>query len=269
MASASLPHGRLALKYGRETVRITRSPSVLGRGEDCEIRVLSGLVSRRHAELTLSAEGLMIEDLGSRNGVLVNSEVIAGPRRLEAGDTIVLGDQTLEVIELAPVRSKTLPEIGGGDTLVNVTALSPADITHQGNVFDLLANVVDKQLALGHGAEAEKLLHAHLTRTLDGVRGGAKMSPSCEKAAAYALKLAGATGKPEWIEYAFTLYATLQAFLPRDLIDELYTLLRKVPGVPARTIRNYAAQLQETRRSLSPADRFLLQRIQGLEQLLG
>jgi hypothetical protein len=268
MATGSLPKFDLALKYGHELLRLTRPKLVLGRAEDCDITLPSGLVSRRHAEVTLDETGAIIRDLGSRNGVVVNSDPIQGSRRLEPGDTILLGDQSLELVTLAPLRSPTMPEIRMVDTLATTAEISPADTTHQGNVFDLLGTVVDKQLALGRGVEAEKLLRGHLERTLANVKEGADYSAHCEKAASYALKLADATGKAEWIDYTFTLYGILKLLLPRELVDELYRLLRKVKGVNVGLLRDYVALVQQRSGSMNPADRFALQRLLGLEQLL-
>jgi DNA-binding NtrC family response regulator len=56
-------------------------------------------VSRRHAVLRLGREALMIEDLDSRNGVLVNGARAANAR-LKAGDEVRLGPVTLRVEEV-------------------------------------------------------------------------------------------------------------------------------------------------------------------------
>jgi hypothetical protein len=48
-------------------------------------------VSRRHAEIRLSDEGWVIEDLGSSNGSFVGGKRIAGPRPLTLGDEIGFG----------------------------------------------------------------------------------------------------------------------------------------------------------------------------------
>ena len=257
----------LALKSGQELLRLTKPEMIIGRAQDCDFSIASGLVSRRHAKLVISQGRVTIEDLGSRNGVLVNSEAVVGARELKAGDTIALGDQTFEVVTLARLRSPTMREIRTADTLVGGET-GHGETTHQGDVFELLGNVVDKQLALGHGSEAEKLLRGHLERILLNVRGGSGYDPQCAKAAAYALKLALATGKAEWVDYTFTLFGTLSVVMPRDLVDELYTVLRKVRGVRGALLRDYVAIMQEKESTLSPAERFSLQRVAGLEHLL-
>jgi len=43
---------------------------LIGRDEACQVRVNDHFVSRRHAELVVGEERVVLRDLGSRNGVL-------------------------------------------------------------------------------------------------------------------------------------------------------------------------------------------------------
>lgn len=49
-------------------------PTVLGRGADCGIHLDHPGVSRQHVRLTPTAEGLLVEDLDSTNGWLLNEQ---------------------------------------------------------------------------------------------------------------------------------------------------------------------------------------------------
>jgi pSer/pThr/pTyr-binding forkhead associated (FHA) protein len=69
----------------------------LGRGEDADLTLADDLVSRRHARLTPSGSGAVVEDLGSRNGTFVNGEAIIGPTRLAPGDQLQLGVTLVEL----------------------------------------------------------------------------------------------------------------------------------------------------------------------------
>src|SRR5213078_3742130 len=55
---------------GRPVV-IGTDPIVLGSGEGCAIRIDDPHVSRRHAEICRTADGIVLRDLGSRNGTMV------------------------------------------------------------------------------------------------------------------------------------------------------------------------------------------------------
>jgi serine phosphatase RsbU (regulator of sigma subunit)/pSer/pThr/pTyr-binding forkhead associated (FHA) protein len=65
---------------------------VLGRSPDCDIALPSPSISRQHARLFRRQEKWFVEDMRSRNGTLVNSQVIAGPTLLRANDQIRICD---------------------------------------------------------------------------------------------------------------------------------------------------------------------------------
>ena len=69
---------------------------VLGR-TNADITIEDPLISRRHAVVRAADSTLEIEDLGSLNGTVVNSEKLEGPRRLRPGDVIMVGATTIEV----------------------------------------------------------------------------------------------------------------------------------------------------------------------------
>ena len=64
---------------------------VLGRGDRAEIRLEDPFASSRHARIFEQGNIVVIEDLGSTNGVLVNSRNTHGPQPLRSGDRVELG----------------------------------------------------------------------------------------------------------------------------------------------------------------------------------
>ncbi len=72
-------------------------PTVLGRSKQADVTLGHSLISRRHCEITLHEDGLLVvEDLGSLNGTFHGEEQINEPVYLEPGDRIVVGGITLE-----------------------------------------------------------------------------------------------------------------------------------------------------------------------------
>lgn len=71
-------------------IHLDQVPKCFGRGDErVDIRLLSGQVSRRHAEIWVAADGqLMLRDLKSTNGTVVNGERMAGVRAIHHGDEI-------------------------------------------------------------------------------------------------------------------------------------------------------------------------------------
>lgn len=69
----------------------------IGRDPASDIVLAAGNASRRHARINWDGENLMVTDLESRNGVIVNDEVITRQTVLKAGDSIALGGCELKI----------------------------------------------------------------------------------------------------------------------------------------------------------------------------
>jgi len=74
----------------RRSFSVTRDMTVIGRREDCDLRIPLSDVSRKHCRLILDGETIKVEDLGSSNGTYRNGERIQ-QAELSAGDTLQVG----------------------------------------------------------------------------------------------------------------------------------------------------------------------------------
>lgn len=75
----------------------------IGRGETCHLRPISEQISREHAEFTLEKGAVIVRDLGSRNGTLVNGKALTEPCKLKDRDLVQVGPLTFAVsIQDAP-----------------------------------------------------------------------------------------------------------------------------------------------------------------------
>jgi pSer/pThr/pTyr-binding forkhead associated (FHA) protein len=70
---------------------------VVGRDEGCHLRPNSVEVSRRHAEIVVSEDAVIVRDLGSRNGTKVNGKLLKGPQTLKSGELLQVGPLTFAV----------------------------------------------------------------------------------------------------------------------------------------------------------------------------
>jgi diguanylate cyclase (GGDEF)-like protein len=66
------------------------SPLVIGRGEECDIRIEHDTVSRRHIRVAPSGDGYAVSDLGSTNGTFVNNTPVTR-HQLHDGDYLRVG----------------------------------------------------------------------------------------------------------------------------------------------------------------------------------
>ena len=84
--------------------------STIGRTPANNVALRDVSVSARHARVVRSAEGFLIEDVGSRNGTFVNSEKLSEKRLLADGDLVRLGKIILTFNLAADVQRKQSTE---------------------------------------------------------------------------------------------------------------------------------------------------------------
>ena len=84
---------------------------VLGRESSCDVIIVDRQISRFHARLTPTPEGVILEDLGSKNGTHHNGSRLASPVVLQDGDllSVALAQQFLFLTSDA-----TMPLLDGG-----------------------------------------------------------------------------------------------------------------------------------------------------------
>ena len=95
----------------RKDFPVKTSVTVIGRGENCDLRVPLVSVSRRHCEVAVAGETIRAKDLASSNGTYVNNKRIT-EMELKAGDRLVVGPIVFTVQidgvpdEIKPVKTK-------------------------------------------------------------------------------------------------------------------------------------------------------------------
>lgn len=72
-------------------------PVVVGRSPSSDIVIDEPYVSATHARFTIQGPALVLEDLGSTNGTMVNGHVIDQPVTLRDGDEVQVGDTVMRV----------------------------------------------------------------------------------------------------------------------------------------------------------------------------
>lgn len=103
MMGASPPTAALIVRQGPQagmSFPITGNQVIIGREEGMGIVLQDPEASRRHARISWQAQQFVIEDMGSTNGTFVNGVQLTAPQRLNAGDSIGIG-QTALVFQLS------------------------------------------------------------------------------------------------------------------------------------------------------------------------
>ncbi len=88
------------------TVLVNRNEFTVGRWQQCNLHLPFAGISRLHARFLQTDDGSwFIEDLGSKNGTLVNGNLVNSPQLLNNGDVIHIGMAFLVVILVNSTQS--------------------------------------------------------------------------------------------------------------------------------------------------------------------
>ena len=86
------PRFQFADANGNAVIKEMQKLEVLiGRGTEADIRIDNNTVSRKHAKVRFNGIGFEIEDIGSKNGVIVNGKPVTTAAELKDHDIINLG----------------------------------------------------------------------------------------------------------------------------------------------------------------------------------
>ena len=84
---------------------------LVGRGDDCDIRIQDNSVSRKHVKVEPTAEGYSVSDLGSTNGTFVNDKQLDGSVALHDGDYLRVGNCLYRYLTGGNIESEYHEEI--------------------------------------------------------------------------------------------------------------------------------------------------------------
>jgi hypothetical protein len=263
------------IRIGGQDVVLRVGRTLFGRHDSCQVILDDPLASRRHAAIDFDGQGATAHDLGSVNGVLLNGRRISKPATVTDGDELRLGNQRVEFhlgVDASPTYERNR---WGAETLSarDAGALGapvPEEPTgvRDGEAFETLVVVASKMLALGRAVDAARIVKGPLEELERRVRAGERLEgETLELAADIAVQLAQGTMSGRWVSYAFSLYSLAGAVLPGSVIDRLYSAVRVVDSVDIGLVRSYVSSLRARESQLGPSERFLIRRLDGLEQL--
>ncbi len=113
---------------------------LIGRGEDCDLRPRTGLISRHHCVINVTDSQVLVKDLGSKNGTYVNGNRIETEQGLQASDTVSIGPLKFEV--LIEHGSPKRPEV---KDLADVVQRTAQDSTNDFDISSWLEEVDEEE----------------------------------------------------------------------------------------------------------------------------
>lgn len=149
MKGNALMEWLLEIYVGHQLLRqcvLDRNDLCLGRSPECNLYLPTHVISRYHAHLTVTPRYILIEDLGSTNGIFVNDRRV-DRFMLGSGDAFTIGPyRFLLVLGIHPDTIPTLTEstriLKSSDQSLDVSGDSIANNLQE--TIDLLEEALDQ-----------------------------------------------------------------------------------------------------------------------------
>jgi len=136
------------------------APVLIGRGADCALRIPTWRIGRQHARLVCEADVIVLEDLGTLAGTMVNGVRVVRHAPVLPHDEILIGPCRLRVSRLAPEAADR----------VDTPDAAPQGATQSGQPTTYDAVCAPGAVALpapAHRLHDRRRLHAALLNALD------------------------------------------------------------------------------------------------------
>jgi hypothetical protein len=112
---------------GRE-ISLTDDVTTLGRAVSCQVVIDSDFASRRHAQIIRRDDAYWLRDLGSKNGTLLDNELVTAEILLTDGAEIRIGEAVFFFVD--PLVTRTQPGLAGASATIRVEAETRAVWLH-------------------------------------------------------------------------------------------------------------------------------------------
>jgi pSer/pThr/pTyr-binding forkhead associated (FHA) protein len=239
---------------------------LIGRLPECDVIIDETLVSRMHARVYVSHDGVTLEDLHSTNGVYLNGQRIVHAVSLNVGDRALIGSQELTFSEVRtdPAPPLSSPPPPSANVIVEpkttpglpLEGAAPIPITARADALELLGTLA-RRLANEHKAEqAPRMLGPHLKGILRGAHAGLVVPDALSLLASeYAIDLAHWTTDTSWLDYVIELHLVTKRLVPAPLIAALQRAERWVGAMDRPLLEYYVASFTPRTKELTAAEK--------------
>jgi hypothetical protein len=256
---------RYRLRFLLQEFDLSRGATLIGRSSECQVTIEDPLVSRQHARIVIDGDDVLLEDLGSRNGVKLNGSPVRKATPLKDGDRLRIGTQELVFcrVELGALNAKTTgflrhctscrlpypremvacPNCGTSEQVEEETLSGQFGSTSQGTwSVQLLIEVLEKALNLGRTADAERILRRATAQVEERLLGGERVQPQQLQALSMAAaKMSLDLGDATWGSWVAQIHRRMSTVPAAPVVDTLAGLVARFPEEVGEAVTDLAA----------------------------
>jgi hypothetical protein len=244
--------GRYRLRFLLQEIDLPQGDTLIGRSASCHVTIEDPLVSRQHARIRIEGGRASVEDMGSRNGLLINGRPTRGPMDLKDGDRVRIGTQELVFCAVRapsrpgatagtrptgfmchcaacglpyPMESPQCPSCGSRERMDEDTVSGVVGEPNRNWTLELLVEVLHRAAALQRWDDVDRMLRRSLANIEERVKGGQAVSRDhLDQLAEAAARLAESRQHAEWGSWLLGVYAALGMVPHPSITDRLSTL---------------------------------------------
>ncbi len=223
---------RFRLRFLLQELDLGKGTFVIGRSPSCNLTIKDPLVSRRHARITVGVDFAIIDDLGSRNGTLVNDEPVFDNRRLWHSDTIRIGAHTLGFVRekefqtSKPIFLDRDSRPGGDLELDDSTVPVELGGDRSGWTPEIIDGVIGKAIDVGRLDKARNLLDGRMVDYERMARRGEADMEELVTLSGFNLDLAAREKDPRRISWVVDIWTVTPQAMPDEIVKELEKVAR-------------------------------------------
>ncbi len=269
----------LTIEVQGQTIELDAGDYLIGRSPQCRICVSDPCISRQHALVVVGgSDGPLIEDLGSRNGLVVNGTRVQ-THVLKAGDAVQLGKESLRVVRChagmpesleKPMPSETATDRRHAEETVPTRldelelegALRSAALDAQ--AIAVLTRDTARYCAIpGILSRFQAKVHKVMVLLESGEQPAppAELVENCMRAC---IKVAHHKNEAQWLGLAGEILSRNRELVSTSLINLLADVAASVGGLKSVHVASYLANLNRGTPYFSPGDRYRLMRLKRL-----
>jgi pSer/pThr/pTyr-binding forkhead associated (FHA) protein len=162
-------------KHKGKTIALPDREVTIGRDVGCFVRMTSAEVSRLHCALIPTDKGLLVRDLESQNGSIVNNVRIEGETLLQPGDFLQVGPVQFQMTGPPPATAQPgteselsdqdifswLSDAGEGDTATEIPSVSDTTVVKASELHPVARPAPPKPTFKTVGEEARDIIRRH------------------------------------------------------------------------------------------------------------
>jgi hypothetical protein len=257
-----------------QEIDLPQGDTLVGRSASCHVTIEDPLVSRQHARFHIEGNRATVEDLSSRNGLVINGRSVRGVTELSDGDRVRIGTQELVFCAVRaptktgasagtrptgfmchcaacglpyPMESPQCPSCGSRERMDEDTVSGVVGEPNRNWTLELLVEVLHRAASLHRWDDVDRMLrrsHGHIE---ERVKSGQPIQREhLDQLAEAAARLASERQSAEWGNWLLDVYATLGMIPHQSICARLSTLppaaRRSLAPAAGRVVESVAAK---------------------------